>query len=113
MNPTPPVTSRRIRGRLAVNFGEAGAQPLAPVREYGSSRPLTAQHGVRGPRRRSLELGRRDTPYAALELRLLEDRLGELRPRAVAGGSYVPQTLRQIVVHELPNGRSQMPGKGR
>src|SRR5512144_3152728 len=105
MNPAPPVTSRRIRGRLAVHFGEAGAQPLAPVRERRSSRPLTAQHGVRGPRRRSLELDRRDPPYAALEPGLLEDRLGELRSRAVACGCYVPQTLRQIVVHELPDGR--------
>src|SRR5262245_33085475 len=113
MNPAPPVTSRRIRGRLAVHFGEAGAQAFAPVRKHGSSRPLAAQHGVRRPRGGTLELSGRDPTDAAPQAGLLEDRLGELGPGAIATGCDVPQTLGPIVVHELPDRSSQMPGVGR
>ena len=63
--------------------GEALAQAVAPVRQLGRAL-LGAQHRVRRPRRLRAELGGRDPPHAAVEPGLLEDRLGEVGPRAVA-----------------------------
>src|SRR5664279_3646954 len=56
---------------------------------------LAAKHRVRWTRRRAVELGGRDTAHAAVEPGLLEDRLGELGPRAVTLGCDVPDPARQ------------------
>ena len=74
---------------------EALAQALAPVRQLRRAL-LAAQHRVGGPRRLRAELGGRDPPHAAVEARLLEDRLGEVGPRAVAGGGDVVDAERQL-----------------
>src|SRR4051794_14446692 len=96
MKPAPPVTSTRTNLRLLTDFREAIPQALAPVREPRGAGALAAQDGVRGPRRRAAELRRRDRPDAAREAGLLEDRLGELGPAAVALGSHVPHALGQL-----------------
>ncbi len=70
------------------------------MRQVGRSRSLAAENRVRRPRRRTLELGRRDAPHAAVEPGFLEDRLGEVGPRALAVGGDVPQALRQVCVDE-------------
>ena len=110
MNPAPPVTRRRIRGRLAAHLREARPQALAPVRKLRGARSLAPEHGVRGPRRGARELRRGDTPDRAVDARLLEDRLGEVRPRAVAVGRDVPEPLRKVVVDEP---RERRPRGGR
>ena len=90
MNPAPPVTSRRIRGRLAAHLREACAQSLTPVREMRRARRSlrsTEYAGLvrGGPARPSRSAG------PGSRGRLLEDRLGEVRPRAVAVRSDVPE----------------------
>src|SRR6476469_10059238 len=70
-------------------------QPLAPVRQLGGA-ALAAQNRVRRPRRARAELGRRDAPDARVEARLLEDRLRELRPRAVAARGDVVRAVREV-----------------
>ena len=69
--------------RAASEPRQALAQPVAPVRQLGRAL-LRAQHRVRRPRRLRAELGRRDPADAAVEAGLLEDRLREVGPRAVA-----------------------------
>src|SRR5262249_38723377 len=64
-------------------------------------RTLAAQHRVRGPRRRPPELRRADPAHAAVEARLLEDRLREVGPGAIAGGGEMPHALR--LFDELAN----------
>ena len=97
------ITSSQSRSRQA-------RKPVAPVRQRRRSRALAPQHGVRRPRRRAAELGGRDPPHAAVEPRLLEDRLRELRPRAVAVGGEMPEPARKRdeLVHrfgEMPDER--------
>src|SRR5262245_22587682 len=89
MNPAPPVTSTLI----ASEPSQARAQALSPMRQARRLRLRRAQDGVRRPRRRPVELGRRDALDAALDPGLLEDRLGELRPRAIAFGGDVVQPM--------------------
>ena len=61
------------------------------MREGG--RPLlAAQHRVGGARRRSAELRGRDPAHAGAEPGLLENRLGELGPCAVARSGEMPDT---------------------
>ena len=84
-----------MTGRTLDDAGEAGAQAFAPVRQRRRP-PLRAQHRVRRPRRSGAELGGRDPPHAAIETGLLEDRLGELRPRALASGRDVVDAERQV-----------------
>ena len=80
-------------GRLAVqpcqdvgSRSPASRQARRPSRQCGQlgRALLAAQHRVRRPRRAGAELGGRDPAHAAVEARLLEDRLGEVGPRAVA-----------------------------
>ena len=92
MKPAPPVTRRRIGRKASRRISrEAGAKPVAPVRELRRAGSLAAQDGVRRPRRRTLELRGRDAPHARVEARLLEDRLREVGPRAVAVRGDVPE----------------------
>ena len=84
-------------------------QARSPSRQCGQARrvgALAAQHRVRGPRRRTAELRGRDPAHAAVEAGLFEDRLGELRPRAVAVGGDVPEPARQL--DELARRRGEM-----
>ncbi len=109
MKPAPPVTRRRI-----------GAKASRPSRR-GTREARRASAGARGAPARSL----RSTEYAGLgagrsssavvirrtrqlEPRLLEDRLGEVGPRAVTVSRDVPEPLRQVRVDEPPNGRGQV-----
>ena len=65
------------------------AEALTPVRQLGSAL-LAAQDRDGGPRRLRPELGSRDPPDAAVEPGLVEDRLGEIGPGAVAARGDVP-----------------------
>src|SRR6266536_5655288 len=58
--------------------------------------PLASEDGVGGPRRGPTELGRRDPTHTTFDARLLEDRLGELGPRAVALRGHMPDPLWQL-----------------
>ena len=84
-------TAEQLRSAEAA---QALAQAVAPVRQLGRAL-LRAEHRVRRPRRPRAELGRRDPPDAAVEAGLLEDRLGELRPGAVAGRRDVVDAVGQ------------------
>src|SRR5439155_11681773 len=52
-------------------------------------------------------------PDATGEPGLAEDRLGKVRPRAVAGGCDVPDAALALAVDELPNSPREMPHVGR
>ena len=82
------IGNRGARRRLA--------QPQAPVRQLRRPRMLRAEHRVRRPRRRPIELRGRDPPDAAVEPGLREDRLREVGPRAVAVGGDVVDAVRQV-----------------
>ena len=92
--------------RLAAQAIETGAQTLAPVRQPRCAVTLAAQHRVGRPRRGTAELRGRDPAHTTVETRLLEDRLGEVRPRAVAVGRDVPDAARQV--DELSNRRREV-----
>src|SRR5262245_43251178 len=95
MKPAPPVTSTRIGGRLAAELLDALAQPVAPVRQTRRT-AFRAEDRVRRPRRLRAELLRRDPPHAAVEARLVEDRLREVGPRAVSVRRDVVDAERQL-----------------
>ena len=78
---------------------EACAEPVAPVRKRGSPL-LAAQDRVRGPRCTGAELLARDAPDAAVEGRLLEDGLRELRPRALPVRGEVPDAELGVAARE-------------
>ena len=80
---------------VCAESAEALAQALAPVRQLRGAL-LAAQHRVRGARRARAELGSRDPADARREACLLEDRLGEVGPRAVAGRRHVVDAERQL-----------------
>src|SRR5262245_29047782 len=101
MNPAPPVTRRRTRGRLAANLREACAQAVPPVREARGIRTFAPENRVRRAGSGTGELLRRDPAYAAVEPGFLEDRLGEVGPRALAVGGDVPETERAAAVDEV------------
>src|SRR3954465_3950498 len=109
MKPAPPVTRTRMRRSVAglpltssrgfpwtsrsadrarIETNEACAQPLAPVRQLGGAL-LAPEDRVRRPRRARAELCRRDAADARGETGLLEDRLREVGPGAVAARSDV------------------------
>src|SRR3954470_12564269 len=96
MKPAPPVTSTRIAERLLIQKPrEALTQAVAPVRQLGGAL-LGAEHRVRramGPR---AELLSRDAADAALDAGVFEDRLREVRPRAVAARGHVVDAERQL-----------------
>src|SRR5579884_2168462 len=94
MKPAPPVTRMRI-GLSVREPSQAFPQPFAPVRQLGCA-AFAAEDRVRGTRRLRAELGGRDPSHARRQRRLLEDRLGELGPRAVAGGGHVVRAVRQL-----------------
>src|SRR5678816_3006077 len=75
--------------------GEAFAEPVPPVRER--RRTLFApQHRVGRAGRRGTEVGRGDSIDPAVEAGLLEDRLGEVGPGAVAVRGDVVDAVRQV-----------------
>src|SRR5262245_46124987 len=100
MKPAPPVTRRRIRGRLARHLGEAGPEPLTPVRKPRGIAMLASGHRVRRSWDRTLDLGGRDASDPTVEARLLEDRLGEVGPRAFTVRCQMPEPFQPIVVDE-------------
>ena len=69
-----------------------------PSRQCGSSgcAPLAAQDRVRGTRRWAAQLGGRDPADPAVEAGLLEDRLGELGPGALAARRDVVRAVRKL-----------------
>ena len=83
---------------------EAGAKAFAPVGEARRVFALAAKDGVGGPRRRAAELRGRDRHDAAFHPGLVEDRLCELGPCALAVGRDVP---------DRPAGGRQSPGPRR
>ena len=93
----------------------AARQAARPSRQCGSSGAPFSLRRIEtgGPRRPRAELRRRDPPHPAVEPRLLEDRLGEVRPRAVAGRGEVPDAERRRRVDELARRRGQMADVGR
>src|SRR5262245_58878306 len=113
MKPAPPVTSSRIARRLAAHLGEAGAKPLAPVRKGRCAGTLTAEHRVRGPGSASFQLCGRDSADTAIDACLLEDRLREVGPRAVASGSDVPEAPRTVLDHQRAHCLREVSGEGR
>src|SRR5262245_18962105 len=113
MKPAPPVTSSRNARRLAAHLGEACAKTLAPVRKDGRAGTLAAEHRVRGPGSASFQLHGRDSADTANGARLLEDRLREVGPRAVASGSDVPEAPGTLLVHQLTHRLREGSGEGR
>ena len=90
------------RGRRAgPRASGAGAAPRA-------SRCAGRSWRARG---RAAELLRPDPPHAALQPRLLEDRLGEVGPGRLPAAGDVPDPERQR--DELPHRRREMPDVGR
>ena len=92
------------RGTPAARRASAAAEALPRARCAAPSRRASA---------RTLELRGRDPPNAAVEPGLLEDRLGEVRPRAVTVRGDVPQPCRQVLVDELPHGGREVADEGR
>ena len=90
---------------------EAGAQAFAPVGQARGAFALAAEHRVRRARRRTAELLGRDLAHAAVQPSLLEDRAGELGPRALALGGDVPDAARQL--EQLPRRLREMADVGR
>src|SRR4051812_24373116 len=134
MNPAPPVTStfivrkpsppvaatarrRRVRSRIesswprrsraGLDLAKALAEAVAPVGEARRVRALAAEHRVGRARGGAPQLDRRDRADAALDARLLEDRRGELEPRALPLRRDVPDPFRQL--DETPHRRREMP----
>src|SRR4051812_4290545 len=93
-----------------VQTGQAGAEALAPVGQLRGAL-LAAQDGVRGAGGTGAELRRGDPPHARLEAGLLEDRLREVGPRAVARGGDVVDAVREA--HDLLRGPGEMADVGR
>jgi len=58
------------------------------------------EHRVRGSRSGTLDLGGRDPTDATVEARLVEDRLREVGPGAVAVRRQMPEPLRPVVDDE-------------
>ena len=81
---------RRAEGRQAL------AQALAPVRQLRRARSRCAAPSTPGRGAGAPNSARRDPADAAVEARLLEDRLREVGPRAVAGGGDVVDAERQL-----------------
>src|SRR4029453_5958281 len=69
-------------------------------------RTLAAQYRIRRPRSSRAEFLRRDSPHPGVQARFLEDRLGEVRPGAVAIGGDMLSALRKL--EQLPGGRREM-----
>src|SRR5512147_2790215 len=101
MNPAPPVTRRRMAGRLPAHLGEALVQAVTPVWEPRRSCTGAAQHRIRRARSRSAELLGRHPTHAAGEAGLIEDRLCKVGPRALAVRGDVPETEGRIASREL------------
>src|SRR5262245_10123247 len=117
MNPAPPVTSTFMRPRVVekssrirhpfgarhwlwiTEEGKAGAEAIAPVWQQRRARPLGAKHRRRRSRRDGTELGGGDPADAALDSRLLEDRLGEIGPRAIPSGGEMIEPFGQLEQH--------------
>ena len=57
---------------------------------------LAAEDRVRRPQRGAIELLARDAADSAVEAGFLEDRFGELGPRAVALGGHMPEAAGQL-----------------
>src|SRR4051794_34635085 len=98
MNPAPPVTSTRIRGRLPLDPFEALAESFAPVRQ-GRCPSLRPEDRVRRAGRPRAELLAREPADAAREAGRPEDRLGEVGARALAVRGGVVDGERQA--HDL------------
>src|SRR5207253_9693947 len=107
----PPCLLSLVPGSLRLEALEAGAQAVAPVWKTRRVVPLASQHRVRGTRRRPPQLLRGHAPHAAAHSRLLEDRLRELGPGALALRRYVPDPRRTL--HDLPQRLRQVPDVGR
>ena len=91
---------------------ERGRRGARHANAAGAARPAArSEHRVRGPRRRPAELRRRDPANAAVDAGVFEDRLGEVRPRALAVGGDVPEPARQL--DELARRRREMADEGR
>jgi hypothetical protein len=97
--------------RHSLDADEEGLQPLTPVGQARDVRMLTPQHGIGRARRRPSELLRRDAPHPATHTGLVEDRLGELGPCAVAFGREVTGALGPI--EHVPDSRGQVADVGR
>ena len=111
-----PGGSAAIRRRAIAINPQMSRHSRRPSRQCGSCGALgalAAQDRVRGPRRRAAELRRRDPPDAAVDARLLEDRLGELGPGAVAVRCEMPDAARPIAVDELARRGGEVPDVGR
>src|SRR5690242_17074774 len=85
--------ARRSRPLPGAQECEALTQAFSPVRQPWRLRLFATEDRVGGPRCRTTELGGRDRHHPALELRLLEDRLRELGPRALAVCRNVPNPV--------------------
>ena len=73
-------------------------RPAGPRASAAARRALAlaAQDRVRRPRRRAAQLLRRDRKDAAVDPGLLEDRAGELEPRALPFGGQVPGAVGKL-----------------
>src|SRR5829696_2294703 len=85
----------RERSRRRPKPREAFPQPVAPVRELRRTL-LAAQDRIRRTGGAGAEVAGRDPPDAARDARLLEDRLRELGPGAVARGRDVVDAERAL-----------------
>src|SRR6266511_316995 len=75
---------------------EAGSQALAPMGKDRRLRLLASQHRVRRAWGERSEVGGRDSTHSAVQPGLLEDRLGEVGPRAVALRRHVVDAEGQL-----------------
>ena len=82
------------------------------MRQHRGARLLRAEHAVGRPRRRAAELLGRDPLDAAGDPGLLEDRLGEVGPGALALRGQVVDAERQARVDDLARGGSQVADVG-
>ena len=93
------ITALARRASGVAQTGETGPQAVAPVRQLRGAL-LAAEDRDRRPRRLRAELRRRDPPHPAVEPGLLEDRLREVGPRAVAGRREMPDPERGAAVDQ-------------
>src|SRR5205823_11620692 len=105
-DPGPACHEHAHEGSLVADPHEALAQAVVPVWKTRRLRLLAPQDRVRGPGSRSPELGRRDPANPTREAGLLEDRLGEIGPGAVAVGRDVVEAVRQL--DDAPRGLGEM-----
>src|SRR5436305_1894898 len=93
-----------------VHSSQAGAKAFAPMREFWRA-VLAAQDRVSRTRGLRAELLRADPADARREAGLLEDRLREIGPRAIAPRGHVVGAVRQP--HDLPRRLGEMADVGR